>query len=81
MYMPYRFDIHHFKLKLLWLNVLNADTKGKLRDKYPHFIAVLKIDIENMCLLFLWDQAGMSNSGGPMLAARNEDVMGCNFVV
>ena len=44
--MPYRFDIHHFRLKLLWLNFLNTDTKSKLRDKYPHFVAVLKIDIK-----------------------------------
>ena len=70
MYIPYRFDSHHFKLKLLCLNFLNTDTKSKLRDKYPHFIAVLKIDVEKPFVL--WDQAGTSNSGGPMLAARNE---------
>ena len=71
MYMPYRFDIHHFKLKLLWLNFLNTDTKDKLRVKYPHFIAVLEIDMENICLL-LYGIKRMSNRGGPMLAARNE---------
>ena len=66
--MLHRFDIHHFKLKLLWLNFLNTDTKSKLRDKYPHFIAVLKTDMAfGFCGI-----KRMSNSGGLKLAARNE---------
>lgn len=77
--MPYRFDIHHFRLKLLWLNFLNTDTKSKLRDKYPHFIAVLKIDIEKPFV-----SVGSSRDEKQRWAhvsCPKRDVMGCNFVV